>query len=829
VKKFLVMFVLLASVFTLVACGGEEPKTLTSIEFAGVEDLSVANGATFNVLTDVKATGDDDQDYTDQITIETTSQAVNTTTGVLDTKQAGVHFVRYSVEVEEVVARYSRYITVLAPVAEEGQMLVNPDFEEGVSGWNDPSVVYIADGASMTLSEEDGALKAEVIPGFNFFTPRFGQMNVPFENGKTYEISFDAKSTVEKEIILQVGELLSAAPYFTDFLPAADNLIEKVIGTEWATYSFKFTMLQDNPRGGLIFGLGTVSGQAIAATLYFDNVVIEESTPDLDVTGPVFAGLSEAVTITTGTNYNPLAGITALDVTDGDVTESITYVIKNAEGNIVTELDTSLEGTFTIEYSVSDSLGNETVEVVTLNIVGMTFTATSQILNGDFAGADLTPWSAWWQDWGDAPAVTVELVDGAAEITTDKGGDANWAIQFIQTNIELVEGQTYQLSFDAKATAARDINVVFYNDDTKINYIESGSVMLTEEMDTYNVLFTMTAQTITTQLQFLLGNTTNFAAGTITLDNIVLSTIDGDAIVKNSQFDALGFDTFVQNWGDAPNASFVVEDGKFAITTDKGGDANWAIQFNQNLTLKANTTYVLSFDASTATPRDIFAKIFQDVTYIFYVEELVMLSEAGDTFTFEFTTTDAIDNVKLSFEFGLTDNFAAGTVYLDNISLKEKVEAAPELIINGTATEPTDWSLFTEGDGQATVEVVSGEAVINVTGLGGAAYQPHFYQMIGDLAAGNYVIKIVLDSEVARTIRFNLILPDAGYASILPDTFLDLVTTGEGEQVVYLEFTVNNPVTNVKLEFDFGTIGGESISAIGEFILSEVLIYRDYN
>ena len=47
---------------------------------------------------------------------------------------------------------------------------------------------------------------------------------------------------LKKEINLQVGELLSGAPYFTDFKPGL--AISKVITTEWATYSYKFTMNQ---------------------------------------------------------------------------------------------------------------------------------------------------------------------------------------------------------------------------------------------------------------------------------------------------------------------------------------------------------------------------------------------------------------------------------------------------------------------------------------------------------------------------------------------------------------------------------------------------------
>lgn len=38
-------------------------------------------------------------------------------------------------------------------------MLINPDFEQGTGGWTDPAVNYVADGAAMTITAENGALK----------------------------------------------------------------------------------------------------------------------------------------------------------------------------------------------------------------------------------------------------------------------------------------------------------------------------------------------------------------------------------------------------------------------------------------------------------------------------------------------------------------------------------------------------------------------------------------------------------------------------------------------------------------------------------------------
>lgn len=366
-KKVLLLFLAFAGVVGLAACG-ETSQELTSIDFVGIADVEIENGSTFNFFDGVTAVGNNDADFTDEIVLTSTSSAVNTETGALDTLQAGVHAVRYEVTFEGITARLFRYVTVKSPQVEEGEMLVNSTLDTGTSGWDDPSVVYIAEGAAMTLSNDAGTLKAEVTPGAQFFTPRFGQMGIPFENGKTYEVSFDAKSTVEKEIALQVGELLTAAPWFNDFLPAAQNILYRTITTDWETYSYKFTMTQDNQNGGILFGLGNIGDASIAATIHFDNFEIVESTPDADTTGPVLSGIEDAEVLV-GATFDPLTDVTALDVTDGDVTADITVEIKDATDTVVTAIDTAAEAVFTVTYTVEDSLGNETVETRTVTVI----------------------------------------------------------------------------------------------------------------------------------------------------------------------------------------------------------------------------------------------------------------------------------------------------------------------------------------------------------------------------------------------------------------------------------------------------------------------------
>ncbi len=248
---------------------------LTSITFSGIADGEVAYGSVFDVFEGVTAIGNNGVDYTDVMTVTSLTVA----DGLLDTTKVQEHGLRYEVRIgEDFLQQQWRYITVLPPERPD-TFVVNGTFDEGTAFWDDAANgLYIADGAALTIThdatEGSGSLKAEVVAGTNLYTPRFGQQGIAFEQGKTYEVSFKAKSTVEKEINVQVGELISYAPWFIDFKTGQTE--HHIITTEWQTFSFKFTMNLDNPRGGILFELGKL-GTQIDATMWFDDISAVET------------------------------------------------------------------------------------------------------------------------------------------------------------------------------------------------------------------------------------------------------------------------------------------------------------------------------------------------------------------------------------------------------------------------------------------------------------------------------------------------------------------------------------------------------------------------
>ncbi len=825
-------------------------STLSSITITGANDISVEFDADFNFLTGVTATGNNGQDFTSSITLSSISTAVNTTTGVLDTTRTGVHTVQYRVQSGTIVATKFRNVTVEQPES-TGGMLLNPDFALGTAGWTDPSVVYNESGSSIAFDIEEGALKVVVVASPVAYAPRFGQMNVPFELDTTYEVSFRAKSSVVKPINLNAGELLSSAPWFTDFKPGQPEI--RTIGTEWATYSYIFTHRLDNKRGGILFELGTVSGQRVDATMYFDDITIEEATAGPDVTAPNFSGVSSSVSILVGSTYDPLNGVTALDVVDGDLTDEILVEILDSNNAVVNAVDTSVPAVYTVNYSVEDAAGNEATAQTTVNVVSLAFKDENLLRNGSFIDG-WENWATWSQNWGNAPVVDggVNFAQDLIALTITGGGDAVWAIQMFQENVNLVEGTTYRLSVKAFASVARKISVGIGYGDPWNEYARKNGLELGTTSSIQDFVFTVTKASAAVKVVLELGTQDGFANGTIYFEEVRLQRLDAAPLLSDSKFTMTGWRHFINDWdGTVATSGIVAGEYKMTITKTVGLNPaadNWKLQIiqdnaafgeandNGRLNLAVGKSYTLSFDMYASQNINVSTFIGAPGVWVNYVPEanrVNAITTSKQTITIPVSTVGATlnGNEKLSFEFGSAfSNFESGNefVAIDNVVLKEGNTVLPN-VINGDMNAILGGHTFFTENGGAMTRGANGGASIEVPALGGAAYQPHYYYIFPTLAKGSYEVKIALTSSVTRDLRFNIILPDAGYASILPENFVDFGVTANTPYVLTVSFEVVNPLTNVKLELDLGTLGGGKISLPGTFLISEVLVYQNYN
>ncbi|MFA5693474.1 MAG: carbohydrate binding domain-containing protein, partial [Acholeplasmataceae bacterium] len=367
----------------------------------------------------------------------------------------------------------------------------------------------------------------------------------------------------------------------------------------------------------------------------------------------------------------------------------------------------------------------------------------------------------------------------------------------------------------------------------------------------HEFIFTNTMETHVVKFVFELGNTDNFNDGKFTIYEAAIYELDEESILGNEYFQDLGWRGFVNDW-DGSVAHFDVVDGEYRIDIDFLNNANnesWVLQLIQDelalgnlagedvgvLNLEPNTTYTLSFDAYAskdarirvlaAVPVDPWTNFFED-------EGFVDITTSKATYTIDFTTpSEIIGNelfkIELGSAFGGTVDDAEFIIF-DNIVVLDDSNEATNSIINGDFESAPNWTLFNENGSDASYKLTEDGLLISMTALGDAAHMPHLYQEGFNLNAGDYTLEVKITSSVDRDVRFNLILPEAGYSSLLDDGFHDESLVKDEETIVSLDFTVDNLTTNVKLEIDFGNLGEDLESEPGDFLIEYIVLYPRY-
>jgi beta-glucanase (GH16 family) len=144
-----------------------------------------------------------------------------------------------------------------------GELVWNGDFTQAALKWL-PVGYFEGAFASGTLDGEE--YKVEVTtPGTLDWHVQFSQAGISLEQGKTYHVSFQARSSIDRTIAVAANQNVS--PWTTY---AKDTV---AITTSKAAYSYNFTMTNaTDPSARIEFDLG-----GIASNIWIDDVSITEA------------------------------------------------------------------------------------------------------------------------------------------------------------------------------------------------------------------------------------------------------------------------------------------------------------------------------------------------------------------------------------------------------------------------------------------------------------------------------------------------------------------------------------------------------------------------
>ncbi|MFB2874258.1 immunoglobulin-like domain-containing protein [Aeromonas jandaei] len=135
-----------------------------------------------------------------------------------------------------------------------------------------------------------------------------------------------------------------------------------------------------------------------------NNVTEQVRTVEVYSMKPVFTGIADT-TIELGTPFNPMAGVSAHDEEDGDLTANI-----QVSGNV----DSSKVGRYTLTYQVSDSANQQVTQLrnVTVREQGAicqnSWDAKKTYVSGDIVSHNGKSWRAEWWTQNDEPGTTGE-------------------------------------------------------------------------------------------------------------------------------------------------------------------------------------------------------------------------------------------------------------------------------------------------------------------------------------------------------------------------------------------------------------------------------------
>jgi len=419
-------------------------------------------------------------------------------------------------------------------------------------------------------------------------------------------------------------------------------------------------------------------------------------------------------------------------------------------------------------------------------------------------------------DFGGKANVSLDQVEGRnfAKVDIQEPGSQPYAVQLIQ-DVSLGKGRYYRVSFDAKSTESRPINVKVGGGESRgyAAYSNSESFSLQDGVESYEMVFQMTEENdLAARVELNLGlSKLPVWLGNVRVEEIPPVQVDPDAskpalpsgnLIYNGTFDQ-GFPDRLLYWNlvDSENAASMGVDPEERVFSAKPLNATDEVQLVQKgVQLQSGSEYELKLNGVAESARDIQIEMRSKDGEVSYVTETIPLNSDWESHAMAFTMPDVTD-----LEAQLIIHLGGSTqeVKVDNIKLLKKVGPVdPFPIKNGSFDNGlAPWESYIHFDAGASIQHVDGEAHISIGNEGKEPWSVQLFQGNLVLEPGKeYTLSFDASSSVARTMEVTL--ENSQYTRSLSEI------TELNENKGSFEYTFTTPVREeTSLKFLLGATG----------------------
>mgnify|MGYP002672576757 CR=1 FL=1 len=388
------------------------------------------------------------------------------------------------------------------------------------------------------------------------------------------------------------------------------------------------------------------------------------------------------------------------------------------------------------------------------------------ITNGDFAKDEALDGTENWQFLttlgGDAAAV---IKNGEMVITTKDQGTVDYSVQLVQPKLPAKQGYTYEVTFDAYASADRAVGIAVKAPDRSYKAYLEDSVNVTTKKQTYTLTYKMDdADDANSRLEFNMGAKNSTA--TLYLSNVKVKVkkaptqeeldqyaakkvlTDGNCIY-NGKFqegtDRLAYWEVKKADGAQVSVTKLADGRRLKVVGTEGGQPE-DVTISQNaLPIAEGTDYILSFEAQADKAATIQYTIGGMTKSVDVTAEKVK-------YTQKFSKEEVSSFADKDFAFLLGN---AGEIYIDNVRFEEDA-----LIMNGKFNAGTSgFEVYVDGSASASYVVDSqsedNALDLDIKNTGDAEWKIQVKQGSVTLEEDQwYTLSFDIRSSMARSIQY---------------------------------------------------------------------------